>query len=411
MKSVPVLLMLLVPSFVAPFVAQEKRYICLLDHQVSSAASGSCPVCGFELVAAELAGIIAFTCPDHPEIQQSIPGRCPKCSKKLVPESLKSKPAITYVCPMHPAVTSSFPGKCPRCAMELVDESKLTKNSAAYRCPMDPEVVSGVPAKCAKCGMNLTPVDPAELARFPLELTTRPKSARAGQPIQLRFAVTNPVTRERVRNFDIVHGKPFHLFLVSQDLKFFDHMHPVQKKDGSFIIQTTLPRPAYYRIYADFLPTGGTPQVVQKNLVTSDCRADLFSSTARLAPDKSWTRTVNGMTVALKSDPASFIAGREATLLYALTDANTGAPVMDLQPYLQAWGHTFILNEDGSEPLHSHPTDEIPPEVETKSLRNKPEVSFQAFFPKPGLYRVWSQFQRNNRVSTFEFTIEIHRLR
>jgi len=67
------------------------------------------------------------------------------------------------------------------------------------------------------------------------------------------------------------------------------------------------------------------------------------------------------------------------------------------------------VNEDGSEPIHSHPTDEIP--AEGSEARNKPEVAFQALFPKPGCYRVWTQFQRHNRVLTFEFTLEVHRLR
>ena len=404
-----VLALLLTAGISTTGAEQAKKFVCLVDLQVTSDQPGACPVCGAELVPAELAGVISFSCPDHPEIQQSIPGFCPKCGKQLVSENLNSKRAITYVCPMHPAVTSSFPGKCPRCAMELVDESKLVKQSAAYRCPMHPEVVSNSAVKCPKCGMNLLPVDAAELVHFPMELTTNPKIVRARQPVRLRFAITNPITREKVRKFDVVHGMPFHLFVVSQDLSFFNHIHPVQNKDGSFVIDSVLPRPAHYRIYADFLPTGGTPQVIQKSLVTADCQTDLFSSMARLQPDKSWSKTVEDMTVTLLSDPAGFIAGREATLLYSLKDSSTGAPVTDLQPYLQAWGHTFIVNEDGSEPIHSHPTDEIP--AEGSEARNKPEIAFQSLFPKPGFYRAWTQFQRHNRVSTFEFTLEVHRLR
>lgn len=38
-----------------------------------------------------------YTCPMHPEIEQEIAGRCPKCGMQLVPKSeLKNKPALLH---------------------------------------------------------------------------------------------------------------------------------------------------------------------------------------------------------------------------------------------------------------------------------------------------------------------------
>jgi hypothetical protein len=411
---IPVLaLALLGASLAASGAQQPGRYVCLLDPEVSSPTPGACLVCGFDMIPEELArsGFASFRCPDHPEVQQSRPGVCPKCGRKLVIEDLRKKPALTYVCPMHPVVTSPFPGKCSRCGMELVREDLLEKKSAAYRCPMHPEVVSGKPGKCPRCAMALVAVDPEELARFPTELTVKPAAFGAGQPVELRFAVQNPVTGERVKEFDVVHDKRFHLFVVSQDLEYFDHIHPEQLPDGRWSIETRLPRPGYYRLFADFLPTGGTPQLVQKTLVSRDCPTDLYSSVARLAPDAATPKTVGTLRVTLRPDPAGFIAGREANLTYALADARTGEPVTDLSPYLGAWGHTFVLSEDGSESIHSHPTEQVPGGAAAAAARNKPELSFQAFFPKPGLYRAWSQFLRGQELSTVVFTIEVKRLR
>ena len=412
MKNATALLLFVLLSPLAAAPQEVAKYVCVLHTQVQSDKPGVCPVCGNDLIPSDLAssGLFSFTCPDHRELQMSAPGKCPKCGKALVAEDLRRKQQVTYLCPMHPAVTSSFPLKCPRCGMDLVREDQLEKKSAAYRCPMDPDVVSGKPATCSRCGMKLFPVDASELVHFPTALSVEPTGFRSGQRIRLRFQVQNPVTGEQVREFDIVHDKRLHLFIVSQDLDYFDHIHPEQADDGSFSVETTLPRPGYYRVFADFLPTGGAPQLIQKSLVTADCRSDLFSSLARLAPDENPSRTTDGMTVTLTTEPATFIAGREAALSYYLKDAATGAPVTDLQPYLAAWGHTFILNEDGSEPIHTHPADEVPPGAERSAAHNKPEISFQAFFPKPGFYRVWTQFQRRDRVSTFVFTIEVKRL-
>ena len=38
-----------------------------------------------------------------------------------------------------------------------------------------------------------------------------------------------------------------------------------------------------------------------------------------------------------------------------------------------------------------------------------PDLTFHALFPKPGNYRIWLQFQRNNVLSTVPFTVRVLR--
>jgi hypothetical protein len=128
----------------------------------------------------------------------------------------------------------------------------------------------------------------------------------------------------------------------------------VLQPDGGLIIATTLPKPGYYRIYCDFYPDGGLPQVAHLHLVTARFRGDLVSSLARLNPDKpDWqiwpnsnllgasrlTRTIEGTKFELTFEPTPIYAGAEFSLRYRLTDESTGRPVDDLRPYLAAWGH------------------------------------------------------------------------
>ena len=61
-----------------------------------------------------------YTCPMHPEIQQSGPGDCPKCGMALEPEIPSISTSKTeWTCPMHPEVVSDKPGECPKCGMAL----------------------------------------------------------------------------------------------------------------------------------------------------------------------------------------------------------------------------------------------------------------------------------------------------
>ena len=64
-------------------------------------------------------GAVVYTCPMHPEVISTEPGRCPKCGMNLVPTAAP-KTAITYSCPMHPEIVRDQPGSCPICGMKLL---------------------------------------------------------------------------------------------------------------------------------------------------------------------------------------------------------------------------------------------------------------------------------------------------
>ena len=94
--------------------------------------------------------------------------------------------------------------------------------------------------------------------------------------------------------------------------------------------------------------------------------------------------------------------------MFRFGDAKTDAPVTDLQRYLGAWGHLLILSEDMTEYVHAHPREETQPDPNAGPTGG-PEVIFDALLPKPGRYRAWLQFQRNDRLSTVSFTFAASR--
>jgi hypothetical protein len=90
-------------------------------------------------------------------------------------------------------------------------------------------------------------------------------------------------------------------------------------------------------------------------------------------------------------------------MTFEIKDAN-GKPICNLEPLMAAGGRCVIIDADGSEFLHVHPAEEINGVV---SWRGGPSVSFIAYFPKPGLYRAWGQFQHEGRLLTADFTFEV----
>jgi hypothetical protein len=170
----------------------------------------------------------------------------------------------------------------------------------------------------------------------------------------------------------------------------------------------SFPKPGAYLILSDVLPTGASPQFLRRTLVTADYTGDIASQAARLEPDSPLVKTEGSITAAVTLDPPRLVAGQYGHLTYVLTDEASGAPVVDLQPYLGAFGHTLILSEDLLDVVHSHPSEG--PDSDISRGLGGPRVTFEGYLPRPGRYRAWTQFLRAGELSTRSFTLDVFAL-
>jgi hypothetical protein len=272
----------------------------------------------------------------------------------------------------------------------------------SYYCVFHPEVSSSSPGNCRKCGDPLVAGDPWAQREYLVDLRTTPAAPKAGVPIRFRVAILDPDSRETVHDFAVLQEKRLHLFVVSQDLTEFAHLHPEQQADGSWIVDHTLKHPGYFRVFTDFAPYAGTPQVLGRTLVTAGHSGDLETSIPRLRADQPLVRTVGDTTVRLVVEPPEIIAGHTVRLQYEFSAG--GAPVTDLEPYLSGWAYGVAFSQDGLEHVRSHALEAPPADV--ADPRGGPTVRFDATFPRPGPYRIWTMFKRHGVVSTVPFTIE-----
>jgi Cu+-exporting ATPase len=92
-----------------------------------------------------------YTCPMHPEVQESQPVPCPKCGMALEPLTPSFSLKTEWTCPMHPEIVQDEPGSCPICGMalesralspgeeenpELIDMTRRFKVSAVLTVPV-----------------------------------------------------------------------------------------------------------------------------------------------------------------------------------------------------------------------------------------------------------------------------------
>jgi Heavy metal binding domain len=300
-------------------------------------------------------------------------------------------------------------------------QTPAPEEDTAWVCPMHGDYTMDVPGKCPRCGMDLVRAAPFDVRDYRLDFRTIPAVVKPGQKVKLLFRISHPGSGEAIKKFEVVHERQYHLFLISQDMEYFQHIHPEEQADGTWSIDVTLPKAGYYKVLSDFMPSGGASQFIARPLVTAGYAGDLEGDSAHLVPDAVSSKTVDGMTATLAYDPATFSSGVYGHLNFHLTDAASGQPINDLQTYLGAFGHTLIMSEDMVDYVHSHPLDIlakadddggppqflIAPGADLEKLRGGPDVTFEGLMPKPGRYRAWTQFRRNDKIYTFAFTFNV----
>ncbi len=306
-------------------------------------------------------------------------------------------------------------------AQQTLDPGLELDDIVAYMCPIHSDYTAEVQGVCPRDGMTLVPSRPFDVRDYQLEVQTVPALPRAGEALTLQFEISHPGTGELVHEFAMVHEQRYHLFVISQDMQHFEHIHPVQDSDGAWSIEVVLPRPGYYKLLSDFVPSGGPAQFIATPLITAGYSGDLVGDSARLEPDASPTKTVGNLSATLSYAPTTFVAGLYGHLNFHLTETSTGQPVTDLQTYLGAFGHTLILSEDMVDYVHSHPIDltssfdedsgpmlfMIPMGVDPETLRGGPEITFDGLMPRAGRYRSFTQFRWRNEIHTFAYTFDV----
>lgn len=263
-------------------------------------------------------------------------------------------------------------------------------------CPMDKDIRSATPGFCPRCGMKLVRGIP-EAIEYPVHITTTPRRLVPGSNVQIDFRVADPKTGKTVRDFEIVHDKLFHLFIVSQDTSFFVHEHPVHMPDGSFRFHIRFPKPAAYRVLCDFYPKSGTPQLIANTIIVPGKGFELTAPklVATVEP-----QTSENLTVELVTEPAQPIAGTKTMMFFRLK------PNDGIEPYLSAWGHMMAASSDLIDMIHTHPIYVTDPDGASYK-----QIQFNVIFPRTGVYRLWVQFQRKGVVNTVVFDVPVDELK
>ena len=266
------------------------------------------------------------------------------------------------------------------------------------------------------------------------EFVSEPPGVRPGEPATWTLRFFDAATGAPVARFDTTHDKPAHLIVASDDLRWFNHLHPEYRGNGEFTVDMTLPKSGSYIMFADYKVAGQPGEVARHEFATTGTTLALAPVAAAPDPigDGGWIvksarshpegkpdeSSGDSYQVALMPMPARPAPGEEVTLHFQVRDAG-GKPVADLQPYLGAMGHAVLISNDFRTYLHAHPAggagedaghqhggSTSSPHAHAAPAAGGPDVTFHTTFPAGGTYMLWGGFRHRDRIITAPFVLE-----
>lgn len=249
---------------------------------------------------------------------------------------------------------------------------------------------------------------------YTAELKMNPASVKSGQPLEMIFQIKDP-QGEKVSDLEIVHEKPLHMFMVSEDLSQYFHEHPAKQTDGTYKLSYRFPNGGKFKIFIDFKPKDSEPTVESFDIEVGGERLP----TRELIPAQKFETVSDSLLVKMKPDD-ELIKQTDLILNFQVFDAETKKPVTDLQNYLGEKAHFVIIRKGLGRFVHVHPLsagkinnsnhnmngmkmDEMKMPDDDKDSK----ISAMTNFPNSGIYKLFAQFKRNDKVITAAFVFEV----
>lgn len=292
---------------------------------------------------------------------------------------------------------------------EMADEKSLihSETRQGYTCTMNCEKgkIYDQPGNCPQCGMELVPVTQVaeKVKEYKMDYESFPAELIPGNPGSLYFKPSAKDNNDPVP-LEVVHEKKIHLIIVSEDLGYFEHVHPEEQADGRYSIrilskdqsfkagpgnnETRFAQPGTYYLFADYKPTRASHQLEKIKVHIPGNSVNPIKYTSPLLSNRSDRYLVN-----LKPLVDTIIAGEQVHLAASLYKDNKLIDASTLENYLGAKAHIVAIGLNDKDYIHLHP------EVAEGKFK------ITTVFSTPGIYRAWMQFMVKGKLHTIDFTI------
>lgn len=295
---------------------------------------------------------------------------------------------------------------------------------------------------------------PVKASTISASVILDPAQPMAGEETILNFSFTNP-DGSLVDDLMKHHGRRVHTLIISEDLASIGHIHPQDFteltdgiiKSGEYSVKYTFPRAGRYIVGVDVMNMESS---LSKQFVI-DVKGDSKMGSVTL-DDMSLSKCFRGYdeqgtdryvdTVFISESEVDCPLGYKVTMIPSVENISSGeevqlayriekdgAPVMDLESYLDAAIHFAIVPVSFDTVLHRHGEPKMHHEEEIEEMEEMhddmdsmemshhhesvvghfgPElISESISFPNSGKYQVFAQFKHDGKIIFSNFLINV----
>jgi len=205
---------------------------------------------------------------------------------------------------------------------------------------------------------------------------------QAGKEAVLKFSINDIQSKKPISDLEIIHDKIMHVVFVRNDLKHFDHIHPELSDPGVFSVPYKFSSSGTYRIWVDFTING------MQHIVDFDINVN-----GNVETDKN--DSLDGIKINF-SPSKEVVVRKETELRFEIFDKNN-RPVPITEKFLAADAHLISIDETLEEFGHNH----------DESFDKDNILLFKHTIAKPGKYKLWIQFSKDNKTKTASFEVMV----
>ncbi|MFC4070166.1 hypothetical protein [Actinoplanes subglobosus] len=198
-----------------------------------------------------------------------------------------------------------------------------------------------------------------------------------------------------VTDFQKIHTKPMHMYVLRDDLSGYQHLHP-DVVNGTWTAPVTIDDGGAYRVYIEFVPFGRPEGADPTVLGVPFVIAGDTSMVPVPAPEAE--AHAGDYLVRRLDGTADLTSGTQTALQFQVL--RDGRPAT-LEPYLGAYAHlsNFEVRTQGLKHLHPIPTSA------TGAAPPDGVLAFHAAFAERGDKRLFLQFRAGGEVHEVAFTV------
>lgn len=247
-----------------------------------------------------------------------------------------------------------------------------------------------------------------------LEWRSRPEVPKAGLPALWSLKVldlrTDPLEPKGIRAYDAPHGVAMHLFIIARDGSQYAHLYPEHRDYGTFRIRPVIPQAGAYQLWADFTPIDGYAVAhSQKFLVSGDvtpkarpwkpdkARDGLLETRVQAREEQSFAPKADARSYIVQMQDIEWQVGQTVEVRTWLWDEKR-KPITDLQVHLSGAAYGVAFSQDGGQLVRLEAL---------KREKNSHETEFSVSFPEPGLYQIWLEFRRADKIIVAPFVVRV----